>query len=59
VGGGIRYRTPIGPVRFDVSYNLNPPTFLIGFPQSSSTAPPPTFQVLHRVNFFFTIGQTF
>jgi outer membrane translocation and assembly module TamA len=25
VGGGIRYKTPIGPLRFDVGYNLNPP----------------------------------
>jgi len=65
VGGGIRYRTPIGPVRFDISYNLNPPTYLINFPQSAPSPPPaaappsPTFQVLHRVNFFFSIGQTF
>ena len=64
VGGGIRYRTPIGPVRFDVSYNLNPPTYLINFPQPAPTQavpnpPPPSFQVLHRVNFFFSIGQTF
>ncbi|HVP53196.1 MAG TPA: POTRA domain-containing protein [Terriglobales bacterium] len=55
VGGGIRYRTPIGPVRFDVSYNLNPPTYLVGF----QSPQPPAFQVLHRVNFFFSIGQTF
>jgi len=65
VGGGMRYRTPIGPVRFDVSYNLNPPTYLINFPQPAAPAPPaplpplPSFQVLHRVNFFFSIGQTF
>jgi outer membrane protein assembly complex protein YaeT len=51
VGGGIRYRTPIGPVRFDVGYNLNPPTFPIGNQNR--------FEVLHRVNFFFSIGQTF
>ncbi len=71
VGGGIRYRTPIGPVRFDVSYNLNPPTFAIGVQSPPSTPAfsipsllppppqPPTFHVLHRVNFFFSIGQTF
>jgi len=58
VGGGIRYRTPIGPVRFDVGYNLNPPTFAIGI-QTPPSATPPTFQVLHRVNFYFSIGQTF
>jgi len=58
VGGGIRYRTPIGPVRFDVGYNLNPPTFPLGI-QTPPSASPPTFQVLHRVNFYFSIGQTF
>ena len=51
VGGGIRYRTPIGPVRFDVGYSLNPPTFPIRDLNES--------QVLHRVNFYFSVGQTF
>jgi len=27
VGIGVRYKTPIGPVRFDFGYNLNPPVF--------------------------------
>jgi outer membrane protein insertion porin family len=27
LGLGVRYRTPIGPVRFDFGYNLNPPAF--------------------------------
>ncbi|MBV8049985.1 MAG: BamA/TamA family outer membrane protein [Acidobacteriaceae bacterium] len=27
LGIGVRYRTPIGPVRFDFGYNLNPPAF--------------------------------
>jgi outer membrane protein insertion porin family len=27
VGVGVRYHTPIGPVRFDFGYNLNPPAF--------------------------------
>lgn len=27
VGLGVRYRTPVGPVRFDFGYNLNPPAF--------------------------------
>ena len=56
VGAGIRYRTPIGPVSFDMGYNLNPPAFPI-------TAPPPpavpASQVLKHFNFFFNIGQTF
>jgi len=27
VGVGVRYKTPIGPVRFDFGYNFNPPAF--------------------------------
>ncbi len=30
LGAGIRYKTPIGPLRFDLGYNLNPPVFPIG-----------------------------
>ena len=51
VGGGVRYNTPIGPVRLDFGYNLNPPTFLIGRENM--------VQQLRRFNFFFSIGQTF
>jgi outer membrane protein assembly complex protein YaeT len=56
IGGGIRYRTPIGPVSFDVGYNLNPPAFPISAPAAPAT---PSSQVLRRLNFFFNIGQTF
>ena len=51
VGGGIRYNTPIGPVRLDLGYNLNPPTFLI-LEQGRTDQ-------LRHLNFFFSIGQTF
>jgi len=51
VGSGVRYRTPIGPVSFDLGYNLNPPVFPIGRANRSET--------LKRFNFFFSIGQTF
>ena len=27
IGVGLRYQTPIGPLRFDFGYNLNPPVF--------------------------------
>jgi outer membrane protein assembly complex protein YaeT len=27
LGLGVRYKTPVGPVRFDFGYNLNPPAF--------------------------------
>jgi outer membrane protein assembly complex protein YaeT len=70
VGVGVRYRTPVGPVRFDFGYNLNPPTF-----PSCQTAPKggstltaaycptdaPYFlpQQVSHFNVFFSIGQTF
>ena len=54
VGGGLRYRTPIGPVRVDLGYNLNPTVFSIRTPASQAQA-----QTLKRFNFYFSIGQTF
>jgi outer membrane protein assembly factor BamA len=57
VGGGIRYRTPIGPVSFDLGYNLNPPAFAVN--PGTQSGPPPFSQVLRHFNFFFNIGQTF
>jgi outer membrane protein assembly complex protein YaeT len=56
VGAGARYRTPIGPVSFDVGYNLNPPAFPISAPKLPAV---PSSQVLKHFNFFFNIGQTF
>ncbi|HZS27237.1 MAG TPA: POTRA domain-containing protein [Candidatus Angelobacter sp.] len=55
IGSGVRYRTPIGPVSFDVGYNLNPPAF----PTAATPTTPATSQVLRHLNFFFNIGQTF
>ena len=51
IGSGVRYRTPIGPVSFDLGYNVNPPVFPI--------AQQNRFQTLGHFNFFFSIGQTF
>jgi outer membrane protein assembly factor BamA len=51
VGGGLRYRTPIGPVRVDVGYNLNPPFFARGNQNAVDR--------LSRLNFYLSIGQTF
>ncbi|HVJ05557.1 MAG TPA: outer membrane protein assembly factor BamA [Candidatus Saccharimonadales bacterium] len=62
IGTGVRYRTPIGPVRMDVGYNLNPPVFPVKDPcngiTSGCTAVPHVEQVRH-FNFYFSIGQTF
>jgi outer membrane protein assembly complex protein YaeT len=64
IGVGVHYRTPIGPVRFDFGYNLNPPAF----PSVQTTEDPAnpgqtisTFvpQRVRHFNVFFSIGQTF
>ena len=55
VGTGVRYRTPIGPVRVDVGYNLNPPVFPVKEPSSGL----PHSEQVRRFNFYFSIGQTF
>jgi len=51
VGAGLRYKTPIGPIRVDVGYNLNPTRFTI--PDQNRV------DSLKRFNFFFSLGQTF
>jgi len=62
LGTGVRYRTPIGPVRLDFSYNVNPPWFPVDTPCAGVTTPCSTEPYAERVrhfNFFFSIGQTF
>ena len=55
VGLGVRYRTPIGPVRVDFGYNLNAPVF----PVRNNTIIGPYEDHTPRFNFYFSIGQTF
>ena len=62
VGLGVRYRTPIGPIRLDVAYSINPPRF-IGFSgtrdellQGAGTV---TNQRISQFQFHFSLGQTF
>ncbi|HEX6895399.1 MAG TPA: BamA/TamA family outer membrane protein, partial [Bryobacteraceae bacterium] len=69
-GVGIRYKTPVGPVRADFGYAINPPTF-IGFkgtplqllqcgPNAAPVGPcQPVEQTTGHFQFFFSIGQTF
>jgi outer membrane protein insertion porin family len=61
LGLGLRYKTPIGPVRVDLGYNLNPPTFPVrDYVQKGNNAPqPPHSETLGHFNFYFSIGQTF
>ncbi len=73
VGFGIRYKTPVGPIRVDLSYSPNSPRF-VGFSGTRdqllqcnpnlTTPPNPPFcvGVPQRINpfqFHFSLGQTF
>jgi outer membrane protein insertion porin family len=64
VGIGVHYKTPIGPVRLDIGYNLNPPVFpsfqtvtndVNGISTTTQFYP----QRASHFNFFFSIGQSF
>jgi len=59
-GLGMRYHTPVGPIRLDFSYNLNPPMYPvnINYSQSDIYANQHVGQAQH-FNFFFSLGQTF
>lgn len=57
VGTGVRYKTPIGPVRVDLGYNLNPAVFPIRNPIGTNVVP--HAETIRRFNLFFSIGQTF
>ena len=56
VGLGVRYKTPVGPVRLDFSYNLNPPVYPIIYDFNNN--PPHEGHAAH-FNFFFSIGESF
>ncbi|HBY64142.1 MAG TPA: outer membrane protein assembly factor BamA, partial [Solibacterales bacterium] len=63
VGFGLRYRTPIGPVRIDLAYVPNSPRFL-GFEGTREellrgAGRPDVLQRISRFQFHFSLGQTF
>lgn len=72
-GFGVRYKTPVGPVRADLAYSINPPAYegFSGTPQQLLRCNPndpasllqPFCQVTRQntshFQFFFSIGQTF
>lgn len=58
VGLGARYHTPVGPVRVDFSYNLNPPVYPIIDDYSRALPNHQVGQASH-FQFFFSIGQSF
>ncbi len=51
VGVGVRYRTPVGPIRLDLSWVPNPSQF--------QYTQPPEVQTLPRFQYFISIGQSF
>jgi outer membrane protein insertion porin family len=60
VGLGLRYRTPIGPVRFDFGYNVNPTAYLQAILDSNGNLTGRySLQHLGHFNVFFSIGQPF
>ena len=60
VGLGMRYHTPVGPVRFDFGYNLNPPIYPVNVNYSlSQPYSEPHVGEAGHFNFFFSLGQTF
>ena len=63
IGLGVRYQTPIGPLRLDFGYNLNPPFFPSFTNIVNNSQGPPTgqfgFQRAGHFNFSFSIGQSF
>lgn len=60
VGVGVRYKTPIGPLRFDFGYNLNPTSYFQGvFDPTSGLLTGYETQRLRPFNVFFSIGQPF
>jgi len=53
VGVGLLYTTPVGPLRFDVGYSLNPPHYQVAVPGGVEV------RQLSHVQYFLSIGQSF
>jgi outer membrane protein insertion porin family len=64
IGVGVRYQTPIGPLRFDFGYNLNPPYFpsytnIVTNPTTGQQVGQFGYQRAGHFNFSFSVGQSF
>jgi outer membrane protein insertion porin family len=65
VGLGLRYKTPVGPIRLDFAYNINPTVYpVVADPQYAPAVldyngNPPYVGNSGHFNFFFSIGQSF
>jgi outer membrane protein insertion porin family len=62
VGFGIRYRTPVGPVRFDIGFSPNSPKFF-GFKGTREElvqgGGSRLVQRINQLQFHFSLGQTY
>ncbi|MGC2527205.1 MAG: POTRA domain-containing protein [Candidatus Acidiferrum sp.] len=63
VGFGIRYATPVGPIRIDLGYQINRPFFVLPCVPLTTAVPttPECFKggQLPRLQVFFNLGSTF
>jgi outer membrane protein assembly factor BamA len=67
IGVGVRYATPVGPIRVDLGYQLNRPYFVVPIPcpSGSTTTTCPTGSLgfesaqLPRLQVFFSLGPSF
>jgi outer membrane protein insertion porin family len=61
VGFGIRYATPVGPIRVDLGYQINRPFFVVPCVPITSAAPAQCLKgaQLPRLQIFFNLGSSF
>lgn len=61
VGFGFRYATPIGPVRVDLAYQINPPQFITSCTIGTLGCGPSGTQLnqIPHFQFFFNLGDVF
>jgi outer membrane protein assembly factor BamA len=62
VGFGFRYKTPVGPIRLDLAYSINPPQFF-GYKGTELQLLNGTGQLVNQqishFQFHFSLGQAF
>ena len=61
IGLGLRYQTPVGPIRFDAAYSPNIPRYIVCANTNVSVCPADEVEVLRlpSFQFFLSVGQSF